>query len=78
MDHERGKRGETTELFELGVQPLMSDWLIPYPNPDGRIIEQAAQPASGTEQPGPARNPVRDSAQVNRAALVNTNVNSVR
>jgi len=61
------------QMLDLGFQPLPSDRCIPVSYSNRRIVQQSAQASGDTQQYCLARDLTRNSAEIYRTALINTN-----
>jgi hypothetical protein len=57
----------------LSLQPLVRYWLIPFPDTNGWIVQEAAQSSGDTQQLRRAGDLPSNLAQMHRAALVDSN-----
>lgn len=62
-----------SQKMQLGSQPLLGDRLIPFPNTNGRIIQEAAQSPGQTHLRSSAGYLSGYLAEMNRTAFINTN-----
>jgi hypothetical protein len=61
-----------SQATNLCFQPPSGDRFIPLPHPDGRIVQQSAQPSRGTCQPGFSRYLAGNLAHAHRTAQINS------
>jgi len=59
-----------SNVANLRFQPLPCDWLIPFSNSDGRIVQQSVQSPRGTRQLGFSRYFSCDPAQTHLTAQI--------
>jgi hypothetical protein len=64
---------DLTQTVPLGLQPLLCDRQVPFPNIDRHIIQKAAQTPGQAYLLCSSGNLPGNLAKVNRAAFINTN-----
>ena len=65
-------QSDFSQGLPLSLQPLPGNWLIPFPNTNGRIIQKSAQSLGGTQELCRSRNLIGNPAQMDAAGFVDT------